>query len=168
MNPVSVAADGWLTAGGRRIRCALGRGGVRNGKREGDGATPAGIWRPQAVLYRSGRIFPPRCRLPLIPVRKGDGWCDAPDDPAYNQPVRHPFRASAEHLWRDEAVYDLVVVLDHNRHPATAHKGSAIFMHICRPGYAPTEGCIALTRRDLRWLVSRMGPATTIHVRGSR
>jgi len=146
------------------MRCALGRDGVRRNKIEGDGATPAGIWHPEAVLYRSGRALPPRTRLPVASIDRQDGWCDAPDDPAYNQPVRYPYRASAEHLWRSDRLYDLVVVLDHNRHPARPDKGSAIFMHLCRADFGPTEGCIALAKPDLRWLISIMTPATEIEI----
>lgn len=164
MNLLTVTADGWVKAGGRRLKCALGRGGIQADKREGDGVTPTGLWYPEAVLYRSGYIMPPKTRMPVLPLFRNDGWCDAPFDLAYNQPVRLPFRASAEHLWRDDGVYDLIVVLDHNRHPTRPYHGSAIFMHICRSGFEPTEGCVALPVKDFRWLISRMTPQTTIQI----
>lgn len=159
-----VTPDGRARFGPWEMRCALGRGGVARDKREGDGATPAGIVHPVAALYRSGRVVPPATALPLTPIRPGDGWCDAPDDPAYNAPVRQPYRASAEHLWRADHLYDLVVVTDHNRDPAVPGAGSAVFLHLARAGYAPTEGCIAFALADFRRLVSRLTPRTAIEV----
>ncbi len=155
---------GWLTIAGRTLPVALGRAGRRVLKREGDGATPVGVWRLRCVLYRADRGQRPRTALPVRPLRRDDGWCDAVGDRAYNRAVRLPYPASAEALWRADAVYDVVVVLSHNEQPRTWGGGSAIFMHLARPGFTPTEGCIALTRRDLGMVLARCGRGTRVRV----
>jgi len=154
-----VAASGTL-----RLPCALGRAGCRVHKREGDGATPIGRWTMREVLYRPDRVRRPRTGLPTKPIRTDDGWCDAPADRNYNRPVRLPYRASAERLWRHDALYDVVVVLGYNDRPRSRGRGSAIFMHVASPGYAPTQGCIALERSHLLRLLERLGKGAIVHV----
>ena len=144
-----VSADGWLTWGRQRWRCALGPAGIRTEKREGDGATPAGVFPLRRVLWRADRLPRPATGLDLAPIRPQDGWCDDPLDARYNQMVGLPYPASAERLWRDDAVYDVVVVIGYNDAPATPGRGSAIFLHVARPDYAPTRGCVALALADL-------------------
>ena len=146
--------------------CALGRSGSRACKREGDGATPAGRWRMRAVLYRADRAHRPRTALPVMAIRPQDGWCDAPADRNYNRPVRHPYPASAERLWRSDGLYDIVVVLACNEQPRVRGRGSAIFRHVARTGYAPTEGCIALARPHLLKLLERVGRQSSVAVDG--
>lgn len=131
-------------------------------KREGDGATPLGTMRLASVLYRRDRLQRPRTALPLRPIRRSDGWCDAPDDRNYNRRVRLPYPASAENLWRPDELYDVVVVLDYNVRPRIRHRGSAIFLHLARPDSAPTAGCIALRRPHLLLLLSRLAPGSVI------
>jgi L,D-peptidoglycan transpeptidase YkuD (ErfK/YbiS/YcfS/YnhG family) len=155
--PCSNATRGWLKLGNLTFPCALGRTGIHVRKREGDGATPAGTWPLVCVLYRADRVRRPRTVLPTRPLRLEDGWCDAPGDRNYNRLVKHPYPASAERLWRADGLYDVLVVLDYNEHPRVRGKGSAIFMHVARSGYAPTEGCIALTRVHLVRLLERLG-----------
>jgi L,D-peptidoglycan transpeptidase YkuD (ErfK/YbiS/YcfS/YnhG family) len=135
--------------GGLRLRCALGRGGVRRDKHEGDGATPAGAWPMRRLLYRADRMPLRPTRLPVLAIAPGDGWCDAPWDAKYNQPVRLPYAVSAENLWREDAVYDLIVPLGYNDAPVVPGAGSAIFLHVARADFAPTEGCVALALVDL-------------------
>ena len=162
-----------LSAGSRRgfvrfgtvvLPCALGRGGCRSIKREGDGATPIGIWPVRCVFYRADRIGRPRCRAPVQALRPADGWCDAPLDRNYNRRVRHPYPASAERLWRDDHVYDVVVVLGHNDRPRRRGMGSAIFMHLARAGFTPTEGCVAMRERDLRRVLAALGRADCVSI----
>jgi L,D-peptidoglycan transpeptidase YkuD (ErfK/YbiS/YcfS/YnhG family) len=145
-----------LQCGPLTVPCALGRTGTKALKREGDGATPRGRFTILRVLYNAGRIRRPRTLLPLMPIAKSGGWCDAPQDRNYNRPVSLPYGASAEPLWRDDGVYDLVAVLDYNVVPRVRHAGSAIFMHVARAGFPPTEGCIALRRTDLQRLLARV------------
>ncbi len=143
-------ADGRFVSPAGATRCALGRAGViaAADKREGDGASPLGDWTMLRVLHRPDRGPEPKTGLPIAPIGPNDGWCDDPADPAYNRPVRLPYPARCEALWRKDEVYDLICVLNHND-PPTPGLGSAIFLHLARPDYSPTEGCIALARADL-------------------
>ena len=161
---IEVFPDGRLVLDGRAFRCALGATGVTRSKREGDKATPAGRFPLRRVLYRPDRVAPPATALPVAPVEPQDGWCDAPDDPRYNKPVTLPYAASHERLWREDHVYDIVVILGHNDAPPVAGNGSAVFMHVARPGYAPTEGCVALARPDLEAVLARCGPGDMISI----
>lgn len=159
-------ADGRFNLAGRTTKCALGRAGVvcADSKSEGDGASPLGIWPIRRVLYRADRFWPPRTRLRLDPILPDDGWCDAPVDEAYNRPVKLPYPASCERMWRDDDVYDLVVVLGHNDDPPHPGAGSAIFLHLARGEYEPTEGCIALKRPDLLELLAMAGPESAVEI----
>ena len=152
--------------GARQMRCALGRAGVAHDKREGDGATPAGIMAMRRVLYRPDREAHPATALPASALDPADGWCDAPDDAAYNRMVRLPHRASAEVLWREDRLYDLVVVLGWNDAPVMARHGSAIFLHIARDDYGPTEGCVALARTDLLAVLAGAEASSRVVVAG--
>ncbi len=160
----AVRSAGNVTIGNLRLRCALGRAGRRVRKREGDGATPVGVFALREVLYRADRIPRPRTGLPLRPLRRDDGWCDCPSDRNYNRPVRHPYPASAERLWRPDGLYDLVVVLGYNDRPRTKGRGSAVFLHVAGDGLAPTAGCIAMARSDLLKLLacSKRGAALCV------
>jgi len=144
-----VSGDGTARFADGIFRCALGRGGLSETKREGDGATPIGAWPLRRLLYRPDRMAPPQSGLPTTPIGPADGWCDAPGDRNYNRPVILPYPASAEVLWREDEVYDLIVPLGYNDGPIVPGRGSAIFLHLARAGYAPTEGCVALARPDL-------------------
>ncbi len=147
---VQRSAGRWLaSAGGQTWPCAIGRGGVTGDKREGDGATPEGRFRLRKLYFRPDKGLVPRCGLPLEPLHRGLGWCDAPLDAAYNRVVSLPWRSSAERLWRADSLYDLIIPLGHNDGPYLAGRGSAIFLHCARPGLTGTEGCIALRRDDL-------------------
>jgi L,D-peptidoglycan transpeptidase YkuD (ErfK/YbiS/YcfS/YnhG family) len=143
---------------------ALGRASVRPLKREGDGGTPLGRLPIRLVLYRPDRIRRPRTPLPVHAIRADDGWCDDPTDRNYNRLIRLPSPSSAERLMRADRLYDLVLVLGYNDRPRIKGKGSAIFVHLARPGYTPTEGCIALSRRDLLAVLAEVRRGTTIAV----
>jgi len=162
-----VYPDGAAEWRGQKLRCALGRSGViaAGDKREGDGATPAGLWPFRRALYRPDRLKAPATALPLTPIAPHDGWCDAPGNPLYNRPVALPFSASHETLWRIDALYDLVVVLGHNDDPPVAGRGSAIFLHVAATDYAPTEGCVALARDDLLTIVTGCRTDEVIDIR---
>jgi L,D-peptidoglycan transpeptidase YkuD (ErfK/YbiS/YcfS/YnhG family) len=147
---IVVSPAGVAQVGGFEFRCALGRGGVKRDKREGDGATPAGTWPLREVFYRADRILRPVTVMPLRKLKRSDGWCDAPDDAQYNKRVRLPYPASAEHLWRADRLYDLIVVVGYNDAPVVPGAGSAIFLHVARADYGPTAGCVAFSRADLR------------------
>ncbi len=150
---------------GHQVRhAALGRAGIRALKREGDGGTPLGRFPVRQVLYRADRGTRPRTQLPLRAIRDDDGWCDDPADRNYNRLVRLPSRRSAEGLKRADELYDLVLVLGYNDVPRVRGKGSAVFVHLARPGLTPTDGCIALDRHDLSMLLAQLRPDSTISV----
>ena len=167
------ATHGWLSVGALRFPCALGRSGRLYRKSEGDGGTPIGIWRLRAVLYRTGAI--PGLRpwvgrahhnLSPRPIRPNDGWCDGRGDRNYNRAVKRPYAASSETLWRDDRLYDLIVVLDHNQRPRVQGGGSAIFMHVARPGLTPTEGCVALREPHLRRVLAGLRCGARLRIVG--
>ncbi len=161
------SSDGWLDLGrGRRVRCVFGRSGViaAGDKREGDGKTPLGEWPLRHVLYRADHGGAPQTALETRAIMPDEGWCDAPDDPCYNRPVRLPYPASAEKLWRDDRLYDLVVVLGHNDDPVAAGMGSAIFLHLAAPDYRATEGCVAVRRADMETLLRSAKPGDALKI----
>jgi L,D-peptidoglycan transpeptidase YkuD (ErfK/YbiS/YcfS/YnhG family) len=156
-----------LVALGHGVRpAALGRTGIRALKREGDLGTPLGRFPVRHVLYRADRIPRPRTVLPVRAIRDHDGWCDDPADRNYNRLIKLPSRRSAEGLMRADHLYDLVLVLGYNDRPRVKGCGSAIFVHLARPGYTPTDGCIALSRRDMLALIAYAGPGTALDIRG--
>lgn len=150
----TLGIDGILTLGGLRHQAAFGRGGVRVHKQEGDGATPAGLLPLRRVLYRADRVARPHTIVPAMPLAPHDGWCDDPSHADYNRPVRLPHEGRHEALWRADAMYDVIGVLGWNDRPVMRGVGSAIFLHVARPDFAPTEGCIALALQDLCMLLN--------------
>jgi len=166
MRNIRVHQDGRFEFAGKRFRCALGRGGLSADKHEGDGATPIGSWPMRRVLYRPDRLTPPQTALDIEPVQKDDGWCDDPLHADYNRPVTLPHAASCERLWRDDALYDIIVILGHNDDPVVAGAGSAIFLHIARDDYGPTEGCVALAENDLREVLAAAERGCVLEVCG--
>ena len=156
----TATARGKFSGNGITCQCAIGRGGMIAAaqKREGDGTTPLGKWRMKRVFYRPDRLDRPETALPVIPLAEHDGWCDAPDHPMYNRPVRLPFSASHERLWRDDHVYDLIVELTHNDDPIVAGLGSAVFFHLSRDDFRPTEGCVAIPQD---YMLAVLNHATT-------
>ena len=155
----------WRAAfGARDWRCAIGPAGVIADKREGDGATPLGCFPLRRVLYRPDRLSRPETTLPVTPLVPEDGWCDDPRDAAYNTQVRLPFAAGHERLWRDDGIYDAIVILGHNDGPPRPGAGSAIFLHVARDDYALTQGCVALALPDLLTVLREAGPETRVCV----
>jgi len=153
---------------GRLLPASLGLAGISSTKREGDGATPAGIHRIIGLLYRPDRIarhlLPPWAR----PIHPQDRWCDLSGHPDYNHLTRKPFGKSAERLRRADPLYDLVLPLDWNWPEAVPGRGSAIFIHQWRrPGH-PTAGCLAFSRADLFFIATRAAPGTRVVVPAQR
>ncbi|WP_203291077.1 L,D-transpeptidase family protein [Maricaulis parjimensis] len=159
-----VSRKGQMALGARTVRAALGKEGITDAsaKREGDGATPLGRYPLRRVYYRADRVARPETALPVRQIRKDDGWCDAPDDAAYNRPVRLPYKASHEELWREDGLYDLILVLGHNDDPPVPGLGSAIFLHCKRGDYEPTQGCVALDPADVTELLAQARPGDHI------
>jgi L,D-peptidoglycan transpeptidase YkuD (ErfK/YbiS/YcfS/YnhG family) len=154
----------------RTFECAIGRGGLidATGKHEGDGATPIGRWPLRRVLYRPDRGAAPETALPVAAITRHDGWCDDPDSRLYNTQVTLPCAARHETLWRDDALYDRIVVLGHNDDPPVPGAGSAIFLHCAKPGYPPTAGCVALAPADLDRILTAVGPGDALVIRAGR
>ncbi len=159
-----VSADGTLRFAGKVYRCVLGRSGIVTDKREGDGGTPIGCFTLRRALFRPDRLAAPATALPLESLSPQDGWCDAPDHADYNRHVRLPHPARHERLWRDDGVYDVVVVLGHNDDPPVAGQGSAIFLHVAPDDGQPTEGCVALPLADLLEILKDCDAATRLCV----
>jgi L,D-peptidoglycan transpeptidase YkuD (ErfK/YbiS/YcfS/YnhG family) len=142
----------------------LGAGGVREDKVEGDGATPAGDYPLRRLYFRNDRLVLPKVALPARPIAEHDGWCDDPRSPAYNRLVRVPNEWSHEKMWREDGLYDLVVVVGYNDDPPEGEWGSAIFLHVARDDYSPTRGCVAFARNDLLELVTLLRPGARLRV----
>ena len=153
---ILVQADNTLIYGGKTYRCALGKGGVKSDKVEGDGATPTGAFALRYILYRADRIKKPDSALKIRAIGETDGWCDDPQHADYNRPVTLPFSASHEKLYRADHIYDIIVVLGHNDSPPIPGKGSAVFFHLARDQYVPTEGCVAVNLTDMREILAQV------------
>lgn len=161
-NPQNALLEGPLI----KARCATGKNGFIDGQlgREGDMATPTGTYALRRIFYRPDKISLPVTRLKIDPLLPDMGWCDDPDHPSYNQLIWRPFAASHEKLWRDDDVYDLIVVLGHNDDPPIPNLGSAIFMHLARKDFAPTAGCAAMTCTDMIKFISLAHPDDQLRI----
>jgi L,D-peptidoglycan transpeptidase YkuD (ErfK/YbiS/YcfS/YnhG family) len=157
---ITVKQEGTIfTAGwdGTTRRCAVGRGGIGLKQREGDGITPTGKWPLRRVFFRGDRLDAPKTILPVEKIDPDDAWCDIPGDPNYNRLVRLPYATLNERLWRDDHLYDVIAVVGFNDSPVVQGKGSAIFVHVGRENYEPTEGCVALVLDDLLAALAQLG-----------
>jgi len=150
---------------GKEYQCAIGKNGVAENKTEGDGKTPIGCFEIRKVLFRKDRIEKPQTNLPIEEIQENDAWCDDVNDKNYNQQIKLPYNASHEKLWRDDEVYDIVVVLGFNDNPVISGKGSAIFIHIARQGYPPTAGCIAFKKEDLLEILKNCDKDTLVCIK---
>lgn len=153
---------GWLTAGGQTIPVALGRGGIRANKREGDGGTPKGTFRPRTVWWRADRHPRPATFLPVRAIGPEDAWCEDPQSRHYNQPMRLDHDQGGDRLKRDDQLYDFIVEIDHNTSPRIRGRGSAVFLHLARKNFSPTAGCVSMTKSAMLHLLRRLGPETRI------
>ncbi len=164
MNHCLQVSNNLLRWNGKTYRCAIGKGGFSADKKEGDGCTPLGVFALRECWYRADRLEAPQTKLPLRIITPEDGWCDDPSHPDYNRHVRLPFAASHENLHREDPVYDLIIPLGYNDNPIAPGEGSAIFMHIAKPDYSGTEGCIALNLPDLLEILRDVSQNTMIRI----
>ncbi len=155
---------GWLVLDGNAIPVALGRGGIKANKFEGDGGTPRGTFRPLQLWWRADRHCRPQAKLPARPITPDDAWCEDPSSRHYNRPIRLEHDMPGDRLRRDDHLYDYVVEIDHNTRPRVARRGSAVFLHLARPGFQPTAGCVAMTRGSMLRLLRRLGKTTRIAI----
>ena len=153
---------GLLIAGGRAIQVALGRGGIKANKREGDGGTPRGSFRPLRLWYRADRHPQPKTGLPVRAITATDAWDENPASRSYNRPISLSRQSEGDRLMRADRLYDFIVEIDHNIRPRIAGRGSAVFMHLARPGFKPTAGCVGMTHAAMLQLLRRLGPSTRL------
>jgi L,D-peptidoglycan transpeptidase YkuD (ErfK/YbiS/YcfS/YnhG family) len=153
---------GWLTTDGWTISVALGRGGIKANKREGDGGTPRGVFHPRRLWWRADRHVRPKTHLTVRPIRPGDAWCEDPAARHYNQAIRLEHGQAGDRLTREDHLYDFIVEIDHNTNPRMAGRGSAVFLHLARANFSPTAGCVSMSRSNMLRLLRRMGPRTRI------
>jgi len=155
---------GWLMAGRLTIPVALGRGGILANKREGDGGTPRGSFRPRRLWWRGDRHSRPRTFLPARAIGGTDAWCEDPRDRHYNQPIRLGPEQGGDRLKRADHLYDFIIEIDHNTRPRIAGRGSAVFLHLARDNFGPTAGCVSMTKYAMLQLLRRLGPRTRIMI----
>jgi L,D-peptidoglycan transpeptidase YkuD (ErfK/YbiS/YcfS/YnhG family) len=153
-----------LTAAGLTIPVALGRGGIKADKREGDGGTPRGTFQPRQLWWRADRHPRPKTHLPIRAIRPEDGWCEDPSSRHYNQAIRLEGDRGGDRLTRDDHLYDFIIEIDHNTSPCVAGRGSAVFLHLARADFSPTAGCVSMTRSAMLRLLERLGPQTQIMI----
>jgi L,D-peptidoglycan transpeptidase YkuD (ErfK/YbiS/YcfS/YnhG family) len=153
---------GWLMAGPRAIPVALGRAGIIANKREGDGGTPKGIFRPRRLWWRADRHPRPQTFLPVRAIRRDDAWCEDPASRHYNRPVKLGTDEGGDRLTRDDHLYDFIIEIDHNTRPRIAGRGSAVFLHLARANFSPTAGCVSMTKSAMLQLLWQIGPDTKI------
>ena len=147
-----------------KLRCSVGKRGISINKKEGDKKTPKGEFKLKYILYRKDRIFDLKTRLKKIVIKKRMGWCDDPNSNYYKKIINFPSKYSAEKLWKKENVYDIIIVIDYNLNPIIKNKGSAIFLHIAKRKYQPTSGCIALTKKNIKWIASKINKKTKLKI----
>ena len=147
-----------------RFRCALGKAGIGKKKKEGDNITPKGLYKIVKIYYRKDRIKKISSKFKLIKITKNIGWCDDPNSEKYNKIVNLPTKYSYEKLYRKDNVYDLILVLNYNMSPVIKNKGSAIFIHITKKKYQPTQGCVALKKGNLLKLISKINKNIKIKI----
>ncbi len=147
-----------------KFRCALGKAGIGEKKREGDNITPKGNHKIVKIYYRSDRIKKISSKFRLIQITKNMGWCDDPNSKSYNQLVNLPSKYTHEKLFKKNNIYDIIVVLNYNIKPVIKNKGSAIFIHVAKKNYPPTQGCIALKKNDLLKLLSKISKNIKIKI----
>ena len=137
-----------------KFRCSLGKGGIREKKKEGDNITPMGIFKITSIYYRPDKIKKISTQLKKIKITKNIGWCDDPKSNFYNREIKLPNKFSHEKFYRKDNLYDIIAILNYNTKPIIKNKGSAIFIHIANNNYKPTAGCVGIKKSNLIKLLS--------------
>ena len=154
----------YLTFDNYKAKCAIGKRGIGLKKREGDLITPRGNYKIKHILYRKDRIKKIQSKIKKGIIKKNMGWCDDSRSKDYNKIIRLPFNFSHEKLYKKENIYDIILVLNYNMNPIVKNKGSAIFIHIAKKNYKKTKGCIALKKRDLLKIISKVKKNTQVKI----
>ena len=152
----------YLTYQNNKVKCAIGKRGIGKKQKEGDQITPRGTFRIKNILYRKDKINYLRSVIKKTPIKKNMGWCDDPKSKDYNKLIKYPFNYKSEKLYRSNNIYDIILVLNFNMHPIKKNKGSAIFIHISNNKYSPTQGCIAIKKKELIKLIKFINKKTKI------
>ena len=147
-----------------KLRCAIGKRGITSTKREGDQKTPRGTFVFKSIFYRKDKSIKLKSFLKTNVIEKNMGWCDDSSSKYYNKLVKFPFKKSAEKLWLKKGIYDVFIVIDYNLDPVVKNKGSAIFLHIAKKNYLPTKGCVAISKKDILFLISKINKKTKIKI----
>jgi len=145
-----------------KIKCSIGKRGITVKKIEGDNKTPAGRFKFKSIFYRKDRVPKIKTILQKIVIRKNMGWCDDVNSNFYNKLIKFPFSKSAEKFWIKDNIYDVIIILNYNMNPILKNKGSAIFLHVARKNYTPTKGCIAISKKDMYFLISKINTKTKL------
>tara|TARA_Y100000992_G_scaffold254871_1_gene187912 strand:+ start:153 stop:644 length:492 start_codon:yes stop_codon:yes gene_type:complete len=153
-----------LTYGKYRVKCAIGKRGIGNKKREGDKITPIGKFKIKTILYRKDRISHFKSKINKLSIKNDMGWCDDPKSKKYNKLIKIPFKGSAEKLYRKDNTYDIILVLNYNINPIRKGKGSAIFIHIARKNYKSTLGCIGVSKKNLKKIIKKINKSTIVNI----
>ena len=154
----------YLTYQNNKVKCAIGKKGIGRKQKEGDQITPRGTFRVKDILYRKDKINYLRSVIKKTQIKKNMGWCDDPKSKDYNKLIKYPFNYKSEKLYRSNNIYDIILVLDFNMHPIKKNKGSAIFIHISNDKYSPTQGCIAIKKKELLKLIKFIDKKTKIFI----
>ena len=147
-----------------KIKCAVGKRGITLKKLEGDNKTPSGIFKFNNIFYRKDRIPKIKAYLPKIIIKKNMGWCDDSNSKFYNKLIKFPFDFRAEKLWISENIYDVIIIINYNTENIVKKRGSAIFLHIAKKNYTPTKGCIAISKRDMNIVISKINTKTKLRI----
>ena len=147
-----------------KLRCSIGKRGISINKKEGDKKTPKGKFKLKYILYRKDRMPNLKTKLKKIEIKKNMGWCDDPGSKHYNKIINYPFKYSAEKLWRKDNIYDVIIIIDYNLNPIIKNKGSAIFLHIAKQIYKPTNGCIAVSKKNIKLISLKINKKTKLKI----
>jgi L,D-peptidoglycan transpeptidase YkuD (ErfK/YbiS/YcfS/YnhG family) len=161
---IIVKNSGFLKCKNLKFRCALGKAGIKRKRKEGDNITPKGIFKIIKIYYRADKIKDIETPIKKIKIKKNMGWCDDPNSIYYNKQIELPSKFSHEKLYRNDNLYDLILVLNYNVNPIIKNKGSAIFIHIAKKNYKKTKGCIALKKKHLIELISKIKKNTKVKI----
>jgi len=162
---IIINKSGYLKYKNLKFKCALGKAGIGNKKKEGDNITPCGIYKIIKIYIRKDRIKKTKFKFRIIQIRKNLGWCDDPKSKNYNKQIKIPNSCGYEKLYRNDNIYDIICVLNYNTDPIIKNKGSAIFIHVAHQNYKNTRGCIALNKKDLLNVLSRINKKTAIYIK---
>jgi len=161
---IIVKKTGYLKYKNLKFRCALGEAGIKKKKKEGDNITPKGEFKIIKVYYRDDKVKNITTSIKKLKIKKNTGWCDDPNSKFYNKQIKLPSKFSHEKLYRDDNLYDLILVSNYNMNPIIKNKGSAIFIHVAKNSYERTKGCIALKKEHLIKLLSQIKKDTKIKI----